>query len=438
MTSALEDRLEAAGQGHLVAHLATLGAEEARAAAAAWEAVSWERLASAWSSVPPPVPPDLRPPLALTLRRQRNEGGVLPRLATIGDALLSAGRVATVLLAGGQGTRLGFAGPKGLFVLGPDSDRTLYAVLLERVAATARRAGRPVPVVLLVSRDTETATRTHLDQRAWFGLDRSLVRLVRQGELPVLDADGRALLTAPGALALAPDGHGGLVDALARAGVFPWLASLGVDVLTTFQVDNPLARPLDPAFLGWMVDRSAVVAAKAVRKRDPAEKVGVLARGIDGRVRVVEYSELAPGAAPDLTMGSIAIHAFSLPWLSRLVADPGFALPWHRAHKRVSHLGPDGACVVPTAPNAHKLEQFLFDLLPAAPRVAVHEVDRAREFAPVKNAEGEDSPAVARAAVAAEIARWHRAAGVDVPDPLPSLRPLEADGVDDLRASRGA
>jgi UDP-N-acetylglucosamine/UDP-N-acetylgalactosamine diphosphorylase len=132
-------------------------------------------------------------------------------------------------------------------------------------------------------------------------------------------------------------------------------------------------------------------------------------------------------------LGSIAVHLFSVPWIARLLADPGFALPWHRARKKVAHLGPDGRIVTPEQPNAVKLEQFLFDLLPMAPRVAVQEVDRQREFAPVKNASGEDCPDTARSLVAAEIARWHRAAGREPPAGAPSLRPLVADGPEDLR-----
>lgn len=429
----LTGRLTSAGQAHLLAHAETLAGGAREAFVAQLASVDWARAAAAFASEAPPLPPDLRPPEALTWRRRCNEPGLAARLARDGDALLAAGRVATLLLAGGQGTRLGYPGPKGTFVLGPDPDRSLYAILLERVAATARRAGRPVPVVVLVSGDTEEATRAHFEERACFGLPRDAVWFVRQGELPALDDAGRALLAAPGRLALAPDGHGGLVEALVRSGVLDRLAERGVDVLTTFQVDNALGRPLDPVFLGWLVDRHAVAAGKAVRKKTPDEKVGVFGRGLDGRVRIVEYSELPADGAPDLVLGSIAVHAFSVPWLRRLVATEGFTLPWHRARKKVACLGTDGVVATPSAPNAWKLEQFLFDLLPMAPRTAVVEVDRAREFAPVKNAEGEDSPATARALVAAEVARWHREAGRPVPDPVPSLRPLVADGPDDLR-----
>jgi UDP-N-acetylglucosamine/UDP-N-acetylgalactosamine diphosphorylase len=430
---ALAARLRQAGQAHLLDHAATLDAERRAAFLDEVALVPWERLAAALQGEGAPRPPDLRPPEALTLRRQANEPGIARRLGDLGRALLGAGRVGLVLLAGGQGTRLGFPGPKGTFVLGPEADRSLYAILFERVAATARRAGRDVPVVVLVSRDTEEGTRAHLEAGGWFGLSPERVRFVRQGEMPAVDDDGRALLAGPGRLALAPDGHGGLVEAMHRAGAFTWLAEQGVEVLATAQVDNPLVRPLDPVFLGWLVERQAVAAGKAVRKCTPGEKVGVFARGLDGRVRIVEYSELPEDGAPDLVLGSIAVHLFSVPWIARLLADPGFALPWHRARKKVAHLGPDGRIVTPEQPNAVKLEQFLFDLLPMAPRVAVQEVDRQREFAPVKNASGEDCPDTARSLVAAEIARWHRAAGREPPAGAPSLRPLVADGPEDLR-----
>ena len=432
----LARRLAAAGQGHLVAHAAGLSPESAEAFVAELSSVPWERVAAAQSAVPVPLPPDLRPPEALTLRRQRNEPGALAGLAALAQPLLSAGKVAVALLAGGQGTRLGHAGPKGTFVLGPSPDRTLFAILMERLLAEGRRAGAPVPVVVLTGPDTDGPTREAFAAADFFGHDRAHVHVVRQGALPALTDQGRALLAGPGRLALSPDGHGGLFEALRREGL-SWLASRGVEWLATCQVDNPLARPLDPVFLGWTVSRRAVAAGKAVRKASPEERVGVFARGLDGRVRVVEYSELPAGAFPDLVLGSIAVHAFSVPWLASLAADPSFSLPYHRARKRVACLDDDGRPVAPAEPNATKLEQFLFDLLPLAPRVAVHEVDRRREFAPVKNATGDDSPETARAAVAHEIGRWYRVAGLPVPDPVPPLCPLVADGPADLLRGRG-
>jgi UDP-N-acetylglucosamine/UDP-N-acetylgalactosamine diphosphorylase len=253
------------------------------------------------------------------------------------------------------------------------------------------------------------------------------VRFVVQGCLPTVDLEGRALLAAPGRLALAPDGHGGAFAALAEAGVLADLRAAGVRVLTTFQVDNPLSLPLDPVLLGWMRERGAQAVGKAVRKAHPAEALGVFARDLDGRTRIVEYTELeGVGGAEALVLGSIAIHAFELAALGELAAR-GVRLPLHAARKKVPALDADGRLVVPDAPNAVKAERFLFDLLPLLGRVEVHEVAREREFAPLKNATGEHTPEDARRLVAAEVARWHRARGRPEPE-RPALRPLEFFG----------
>jgi UDP-N-acetylglucosamine/UDP-N-acetylgalactosamine diphosphorylase len=200
---------------------------------------------------------------------------------------------------------------------------------------------------------------------------------------------------------------------------------MGVDALTTFQVDNPLALGLDPVMLGWMVERRAQAVGKAVRKRDPSERVGVYAREATGRHRIVEYSEVPEGGLPeDLVLGSIALHGFSLRWLRRTLREEPGALALHRAHKKVPYIAPDGSTRDPATPNAYKLERFVFDLLPHAQRAEVHEVLREREFAPIKNAEGDDSPVTARRLVEAEVARWFAEHGRTPPADL-GLRPLE-------------
>lgn len=421
-------RLLACDQAHLVGHAATL--PDARGALFLREAAlhPWEDLRRVALEGAPPAPPELRPPQALTWRRQEAVGGLRRRLGARGREALAAGRVATLLVAGGQGSRLGHAGPKGTFVLGPTPDRTLYAVLAEGVAAVGREVGRAVPLLVMVSEETETATREAFEAgaHAW-GLAPGQVRWLRQASLPALDLDGRALLAGPGRLALAPDGHGGAFAALAEAGLLEALTAEGVTVLTTFQVDNPLGLPLDPVFLGWMAERGAQAVGKAVRKLHPAEALGVFARDLDGRTRIVEYTELAGvGGAEALVLGSIAVHAFDLAHLAA-AAQRGVRLPLHAARKKVASLGPDGTLRTPDAPNAVKAERFLFDLLPHLPRVEVHEVLREREFAPLKNAVGEHTPDEARTRVRAEVRRWHAARGLPVPGD-PPLAPLHVFG----------
>lgn len=425
--------LSDAGQGHLVAHAETLPADAREAFLAEAAAEPWEELRAALENGSRRVP-ELRPPQALTFGRQANEPELVKRLERMGLGLLAGGRVATLLLAGGQGTRLGVDGPKGNVVFGPEDDRTLYRIHAERIAAMSRRVGRAIPLYVLVSEATEQATRAAFEDAAAWGLEPDQVRFLVQGTLPCLDEDGRGLLAAPGVLARAPDGHGGAYHALVEAGVIDALAAQEVDVLTTFQVDNPLGRGVDPVMLGWMVERRLQAIGKAVRKATPDEKVGVFARDLKGRTRIVEYTELPPASAQEpgeameapLVMGSIAIHGFAVQWLKRL-ADEGLRLPLHTARKRVPHLGEEGALVQPEAPNAWKLERFIFDLFPEADRAEVHEVRREWEFAPVKNAEGVDSLTTARVLVESEVRRWHTARGLDVAEPV-ALRPLEMDG----------
>ena len=425
--------LNDAGQEHLVAHAETLPAEARDAFLADAAAQPWQELQDALKDEARRVP-ELRPPQALTFGRQANEPELVKRLERMGLGLLAGGRVATLLLAGGQGTRLGYDGPKGNVVFGPEEDRTLYRIHAERIAALSKRVGRPIPFYILVSAATEAATREAFAQAEAWGLEEGQVRFLVQGTLPCLDEEGRGLLAGPGELARAPDGHGGAYRTLLDAGVIDQLAADEVDVLTTFQVNNPLGRGLDPVMLGWMVERKLHAIGKAVRKATPDEKVGVFARDLRGNTRIVEYTELppapegAPGEAMEapLVMGSIAIHGFAVQWLKKL-ADAGMRLPLHRARKKVPYLDASGTLVQPDEPNAWKLERFIFDLFPEAGRAEVHEVRREWEFAPVKNAEGVDSLTTARVLVDSEVRRWHQSRGDEAPEP-PSLRPLEIDG----------
>jgi len=426
--------LEAAGQGHLVRHAASLPVDARDAFLADAAALPWDRLAAALQDAGARRVPELRPPKVLTCGRQAAEPELVRRLARLGRGLLAGGRVATLLLAGGQGTRLGHEGPKGTVVFGPEADRTLYRIHAERVAAASELAQRAIPFYVLVSAATAEATRAAFEDGEAWGLQPGQVRFLVQGTLPCLDDEGRALLAAPGRLARAPDGHGGALQTLVDAGVLGELVAQGVDVLTTYQVDNPLARPLDPVMLGWMVERKLQAIGKAVRKATPDEKVGVFARDLRGKTRIVEYTELPDRSDPaayetmeaPLVMGSIALHGFGVRWLQRLIEE-GDRLPLHRARKRVLAVDADNPTQAATPREAWKLERFIFDLFPKAARAEVQEVQREWEFAPVKNAEGRDSLITARVLVEAEVRRWYQLSDREAPE-VPSLRPREWDG----------
>jgi UDP-N-acetylglucosamine/UDP-N-acetylgalactosamine diphosphorylase len=314
------------------------------------------------------------------------------------------------VLAGGQGTRLGHPGPKGTFPLGPVSGRTLFGLQAERLHGIQRRSGQAVPWIVMTSADTHIATRTYFAAHADFGLE---VHFVQQRSLPCVDFAGQPIPLDAGRVAEAPDGHGGMLAALEDAGLLERLAARGIRALSVQQVDNPLARSADPGLLGWLETASAEVASKVVRKNRADERVGTVGlRG--GRTCVVEYTELAALAAGQrghsgelaLWAGAIGIHAFSLDFLRRCAGRADELLPLHASPKSIPSLGPSGHTVAPTEPNGYKLERFIFDLLPEARSAVLVEASREDEYAPVKNADGSESPSSARRALDACARRW--------------------------------
>lgn len=337
------------------------------------------------------------------------------RAEAVGADLFREGRVAFFTVAGGQGTRLGFDGPKGAYPLIPGTGKTLFAWHAEKVLAASRRYGRDVPWVLMVSETNEEETRRHFDDDGWYGLgDR--VRLVKQRMLPAVDATGRILLASPGRIALSPNGHGGSLEALDRGGALDWLAGRGVELVSYFQVDNPLLDAADLAFLGHHRLAGAEMSAKVVMKNDPLERAGVVVT-VDGRPGVVEYSELPEELARatladgrlKFGLANIAAHAFSLDFLMRM-KDAG--LPYHTAVKTVATVDDAGA---PIEMSGHKFETFVFDAIPLANRFNVFLTERWEDFAPLKNAEGDDSPETVRAALVERVRRWSDLAGEPAP-----------------------
>lgn len=342
----------------------------------------------------------------------------------IGEAALRRGEVAVLVVAGGQGSRLGFDRPKGMFPVGPVSGATLFRIHAEKVLALTRRYGKPVPFLVMTSPATHTETVAYFDRERRFGLPAGQVHFFQQGTMPAVDlASGNLLLEKPGQLALSPNGHGGTLTALADTGLLARLKSQGVEHVFYFQVDNPLVNVCDPAFVGLHVGRGAEVSSKVVFKEKPEEKVGVLAR-IDGRCGIIEYSdmpkEMTEERAADGTLafraGSPAIHLFGVPFLERVTSGRQ-RLAFHLARKKVPHWDPTtGRAVTPDVPNALKFELFVFDALPMAERWLAVEAKREDEFAPLKNADGPDSLATCQALMIGQARRWLRSAGATVAD----------------------
>jgi len=422
-------RLESLGQGHVFRFLPRLSDHDARSllaqAATLENALSriekTRAAADGPSDVAPPGDELLPLDASKKLRAAAHRRGV--------DEL-RAGRVAVVVAAGGQGTRLGSSAPKGLWPVGPTSGKTLFQWHADKVAYWARESRRPIPFVVMVSDATRRATEDAFRWYGHFGLDPTWIRMPCQGSLPALDDDGRVLLETPSRVATAPNGHGGLFAALAESKILDLLEDHGVRTLAYVQVDNPLIRTVDPAFIGFHVERRSQISSKSVAKRDAAEKVGVFAR-VGGRPAIVEYSELTDeesnAVGPDGSLvyghGSIAAHCIDVAYARRVAAE---GLPLHHARKKVPFCDDEGHCVVPDCPNGTKFESFLFDAIPKAERSLVLETTRSEEFSPIKSATGADSPDTARADLIAQFRGWHERAGLPCPAGAVEVDPSKA------------
>ncbi len=374
-----------------------------------------------------PEPDQVRPIDVFRLPRTDAERVEHRHAADVGAKMLAAGEVGVVVVAGGSGTRLGFDGPKGTYPIGPVSAASLFQIHAEKIVALGRRHGKPLPLYVMTSPENHEATVRFFDDHQRFGL--SSVRFFVQGQLPAVDRQsGRLLLAGKGRIALSPDGHGGTLDALAAPGpggspsCLDEMRTLGIRTLFYFQVDNPLVKIADPAFLGLHRAADAEMSFKVVEKLTPEEKVGVVVR-VDGRPTVIEYSDLFPKLAElaerrvqeghlELWAGSIAIHLLERSFIERVVGN--HSLPFHRAVKKVGHVDESGNPVEPSTPNAVKFERFIFDALPLAERWTLVETDRSVEFEPLKEATGADSPATVRQRMSDNFADWLERAGAYV------------------------
>jgi UDP-N-acetylglucosamine/UDP-N-acetylgalactosamine diphosphorylase len=353
-----------------------------------------------------------------------SNGGVAAlwaKATAAGEAALRAGRVAAFTVAGGQGTRLGYDGPKGTFPITPVKKRPLFQVFGWKILAAGRRYGRPLHWFIMTSHQNHEATEAFFKEHQHFGLDPGRVHFFRQGRMPAVDFAGKILLETQGSLALSPDGHGGSLRALDRSGALDLMAADGVDTLSYFQVDNPLVRCVDPSFIGWHLVRGSEMASKMVPKAYPEEKLGVFCTR-EGKTVVIEYSDLplelqrekdpATGRL-HYEAGSIAIHVIDREFV-RKMARGAEGLPFHRADKKIATVDDNGHEVKPEKANGVKFELFVFDALPSARNTIVVETRRADDFSPVKNAQGVDSPATCRADQLRQFARWLKAAGASV------------------------
>ncbi|MDB5335195.1 MAG: putative uridylyltransferase [Planctomycetaceae bacterium] len=433
----IAERLDFYHQDHLLTGWDELTPRQQAAFAAQIESVDFDQLTdllaqqkshhSAEEETPAQRAYRAKPPSSLVrLPRTAAEQAEWKTAEQRGEELLRAGQVGAILVAGGQGTRLGYNHPKGMYPLAPVSDAPLFQLLCEQLLARAQRAGHTIPYYIMTSDATHDETVAFFQKHRFFGLPKADVYFFQQGNMPAVDAQsGQLLLSDAGQLAMSPDGHGGLLQALSTAGLLENMQDRGIEYLYYHQVDNPLAIVCDPAYLGWHERSGAEVSTKVIAKRSAAEKMGI-AVDVDGVTQIIEYSDLPDEVAErktasgdlELWAGSTAIHVFSREFLERL-ANGQWQLPFHIAHKAVPSYVPGEGLTTPEKPNAYKFERFIFDILPQASKALIVEADRTREFNPLKNADGVHSPDDVRRSLVNLHLGWAEEAGWEIPEATP-------------------
>eukprot|EP00088_Acartia_fossae_P036866 TRINITY_DN3805_c0_g1_i6.p1 TRINITY_DN3805_c0_g1~~TRINITY_DN3805_c0_g1_i6.p1 ORF type:complete len:504 (+),score=164.32 TRINITY_DN3805_c0_g1_i6:209-1720(+) len=344
-------------------------------------------------------------------------------------AEIAAGHVGILLLAGGQGTRLGVSYPKGMYNVGLPSDKTLFQLQAERILKLERLAAQEtgksgkITWYIMTSATTVGPTEAFFREHDYFGLSKENIMVFQQGTLPCFTFEGKIILGEKHKISRAPDGNGGLYRALRTEGVLQDMKKRGTKYIQLYCVDNILVRVGDPVFIGYCLSKGAECANKVVRKQFPTEAVGITCK-VDGQYQVVEYSEITTKSAElsnkdgslVYSAANICIHFFTLEFLERVVTTNERYLQHHVAKKKIPYVNEKGDIVKPTTPNGIKMEKFVFDVFRFANNFVVWECLRDEEFAPLKNAEGakDCTPSYCRNAVLALHQKWLNMAGAEI------------------------
>lgn len=381
----------------------------------------------------------------------------IKKLYDIGLDLVAENKVGVVLMAGGQGTRLGSSAPKGCFNIGLPSNKPLFQLQAERIlriqtlASNKANNGKKVvvPWYVMTSGPTRGPTEKFFQENNYFGLEKENVFIFEQGVLPCISNEGKIILESKGKVAVAPDGNGGIYNALVTFSALEDMRKRGIQHLHAYCVDNCLVKVADPVFIGFSASKNVSVGTKVVRKRDATEPVGLIILK-DGKPDVVEYSEIdkataeAKEANSDLLKfraANIVNHYYSFEFLESI---PQWAntLPHHVARKKIPYVDTTtGETIKPDAPNGIKLEQFVFDVFPMIPlnKFACVEVKREDEFSPLKNARGKgvDDPDTSKRDILQQGKRWLEKVGAIVGDEGAEVSPLQSYGGEGLDALKG-
>ena len=318
----------------------------------------------------------------------------------IGEEEVQRGKLAVVTMAGGQGTRLGHDGPKGTFDIGLDSHKSLFELLCDSLKEANNKYNVVIPWYIMTSNENNEQTVEFFKKNNYFKYPKEAIRFFIQGEIPMIDTNGKILLDEQGFIKKAADGHGGIFNALDKNNIIKDMEKRKIEWVFISGIDNPLAKMVDPLFMGFVTKEGSLIGSKTIIKRSPDEKVGVFCKK-NNRPYVIEYIEITDEMANlrdssnELVYGEshILLNMFNIKILQELRENK---LPYHKAFKKANYINQNGELIIGKEPNAYKFETFIFDAFASVEKMSILRTKREEEFAPVKNKEGNDSPETAR------------------------------------------
>lgn len=319
---------------------------------------------------------------------------------SLGEEAIKAGKYSVVTMAGGQGTRLGHTGPKGTYDIGLDSHKSIFEILIDSIKDDCKKYNVTIPWYIMTGKENNDDTIKFFEDNNYFGYDKSYIKFFQQGKLPMCDESGKILINEKGIIKEAADGHGGIFQSMKKNGIVDDMKARGIEWAFIGPVDNVLVKMVDPVLLGVMINNKVLAGGKSTVKANASEKVGVFCKR-NGKPGVIEYTEISKEMAERVNEKGELVFAeshlncnmFNVKTIEE-VAEKN--LPYHIAHKKASYIDENGNLIVPEKPNAYKFESFIFDAFDMLDDMAILRVKREEEFAPVKNAEGTDSPETAR------------------------------------------
>ena len=339
-----------------------------------------------------------------------------------GEVLIRNGRTAAFTVAGGQGTRLGYDGPKGTLPVSPIKKKTLFQLFAEQILGISKQYEVTIPWYIMCSPLNLEATNIHFEENNYYGLGKENMKFFAQGVMPATDFQGNLLRASQDSLALSPNGHGGSLKALIDSGSITDMAKRGIEHISYFQVDNPLVSTINPLFIGLHDLQQSDMSSRSLTKTGPFEKLGNFV-SIGDRISIIEYSDLPEEKALEkendgrikYRAGSPAIHILRRDFVEQF-ASGEIKLPYHRAEKKVSYIDDNGNLINPQEPNAVKFETFVFDALPLAKNPLILEADRLEEFSPVKNMTGVDSLESSQSDQIKRAKKWLSYTKINIPE----------------------